>query len=235
MKARRGVYVAPRSVRRVEEVINISGRVLAMFPHEAECMIRCRDGIADVVVRHVDLEGKGPWSRSQHLHRLHAYRPVGLHRTPLVYQNLHGPRAASRKPGALLPRSGFWRSAGCSDRPGPPSWRPLAGFQRRWPLVGLRAFTVHSTRTLSAKRNHPESMPSSSICKRIGSLSPTVVAIYATTPPPFLRFADAVYALKMRMQLCRRHRCRQVKGCFGQSALRASPLLAVLCQSTCGT
>jgi len=39
-----------------------------MFSHEAECMIRRRDGIGDVVVRHVDMEGERPWSRSQRLY-----------------------------------------------------------------------------------------------------------------------------------------------------------------------
>ncbi|KAK7191418.1 hypothetical protein PSPO01_02727 [Paraphaeosphaeria sporulosa] len=225
---RRAVGIAAESKRRVKErVIDISGHGLAMIPHEAECMIRRRAGIGDVVVRHVDLEGTGPWFRSSRLYPLSAYRAVGLHRPPLapcrllVYQNLHGPRATSRKPRVPLRASGRFCAAPASPTA---AGRRLVALGR---IPARRAILVVVMHLIA-----PPGLPSSAISRanplhqpsqpwqHIGSLAASVVASHAAMRPPFLRSADAVYALKMRMQLCRRHRCGRVKGHVAQSPLR---------------
>ena len=71
--------------RQVEEVISTSGRGLAMFPHEAECMIRRRGrGSAMSLCAMFKLEGERPLFRSLCHYVVRGYRAVGLYRTPLA-------------------------------------------------------------------------------------------------------------------------------------------------------
>ena len=71
--------------RQVEEVISTSGRGLAMFPHEAECMIRRRGrGSAMSLCAMFKLEGERPLFRSLCHYVVRGYRAVGLYRAPLA-------------------------------------------------------------------------------------------------------------------------------------------------------
>lgn len=83
-KPSRSVGISARG-RQVEEVINNSGAGLAMFPHEAECMIRRPgQGSAMSLCAMYSWEAKGPLFRSLCRYPLRAYRAMALHRTPLA-------------------------------------------------------------------------------------------------------------------------------------------------------
>lgn len=89
-------------VRLVVEVIDGFGLRMAMFPHEAECMIRRRGGIGDVVVRHVSRVLREAWPDLQDAVDGRAYlnmRRPSPHAERLLppaerpgQQSLHGPR-----------------------------------------------------------------------------------------------------------------------------------------------
>jgi hypothetical protein len=164
----------------------------------------------------------------------------GLHRPPLapcrllVYQNRHGPRPTSTKSGAA--RSARRPTGTCcppppsaalrrlARLPEPPLWWRCPNSSAGGPLVGRLHLNMHHRQQRQAV---PFTVPLSpaavaAVAARRLARSSSVASRPAMRHHSYAPPMDAVYALKMRMQLCRRHRCGRSNGRLIQSPLASS-------------